>query len=1186
MLISLDVQGFKSFPEHTEISFHPGVTAIVGPNGSGKSNVTDAIRWGLGEQSARKLRGRKMEDMIFSGTAHRHALGYAEVTLTFDNSNHILPIDFETVAITRRYYRSGESEYLINQSPCRLKDIQELLMDTGVGLEGYSIIGQGKIDDILNQKSEDRRQIFDEASGIMQYKTRKADAERELEKANRNLVRVDDILNELRLQAEPLAKQAADAERYQDLFERFRALDLSLSLHQLNLSAEQGKELEEKRKVARSEIRDTESEIQKIRDRNHDLAAREQALETELNRDRDSYNKMVVAKADIGGEKALAAEREQASIERRRSLELEKSRIRERRSAVADDLVKRTERLEKLKRQHTEFSLKLETATERLHEASEGLTLKERERDDLRQNLQSIQDRIFNLNSFLQATIGEEQSLRNITETEQTTALGEQSERNRLAFRLEEEETNVKQVFDSSHLLSEQLEQANKEKRDAETDVEHLSRRLTDAENHVAKMTYECETLERLEQQYEGYQKPVQRLMQSIEKGQLSDEGVIGPLGTLLFTPDDYAVAIDIALGGAVHHVVCDRESDAKRLVAYLRRERLGRTTFLPLDSLSPRRADQHLVTVAEQCHGFIGIASELVQINEAFQKALDFSLGRVFIAATLDDATVIARETKRRYRVVTLEGDVINPGGSITGGSVSQHQTGLVGRPEKIRRLRQSLDVSKQRIDELQAKKQEALNTLRAKAGAVKDLLEKRQTTMERLSEQKAELEMRKRELDRMDRGLERKFDDLKRNNEKLVLLAQKKKITSDELRSENEKMSVNKQKLDAIENENRSAEARRNQLRDDVTHLTISMTSIDETLRELTEHIEHSEQEKLESDKRMRAIDAENEELEQSIADCRRLFADKSRQLTQLESNLLKTERTIEERKIAQAEIGRERQQLFHELEKKSEQLGLMRGEWSKLEAMDERLASQQSDVLNRIWETYRLTKQQLYETISVPKSVSGATRERSAVRRDLEQIGPINHQAVKDYALLRERLASIEIQREDIEQAKSELKSVVTTLEQSMRERFSATFHQINQNFSQVFSEFFNGGMARLTLEGDEDILDQAIEIRAQPPGKKLQRLSLLSGGERCLTAIALIFAILKLKPTPFVVFDEIESSLDDVNVKRFTDYIARYADSMQFILVTHRKGTMEAADRLYGVAMQERGISRILSTKLST
>ncbi|HHX19533.1 MAG TPA: chromosome segregation protein SMC [Clostridiaceae bacterium] len=1187
MLKSLEIQGFKSFPERTELLFHEGITAIVGPNGAGKSNITDAIRWALGEQSAKSLRGSRMEDVIFSGTAQRRAVSFAEVTLTLDNSSGLLPIDYETVLITRRYYRSGESEYLINKTPCRLRDVNELLMDTGIGLDGYSIIGQGKVDEILSSRSEDRRAVFEEASGIVQFRTRKEEALRKLRRSEQNLVRVDDLLAELNDRAVPLAKQADDARSHLDLALRFKRLDAALILRQIaNLELQQAKRADDL-ELTKLDLEAARVEQDNARVSHAEVVELVDGIESRIDAEQVRFNELSVIETEKTGLDALYREKLAASKKNSESLMEEQNRLTMQVMAFDHELTGRASRRESL-------IARKQRALDELKSAEEALTGVEQilneilvRSSEVLEKRDRLSERVFSLLATHRERTGERQALgsrRDHIRHELDVVEDDLAKAAEKADRLRKEVTSLDEAIVKTER---EAANAHEDVGQRHLDADAIEASLNETISEIQRLRYEAETLERLESSFEGYQRPVQLLMQRLQHaGDNKGEGIYGPLGSLLTVPEDLTRAVEVALGASTHNIVCDTSETAKEQIEWLRRTRGGRITFLPVQSLESRPVDRATLDKASRAKGWIGVASELVSCDLAIQPALRFTLGRTLIVETLDDAVSLSDAIHRSHTIVTRDGDVVHRGGSMTGGTSSKKTAGVLGRPARIREIGKLVESLEDRTAELGSQLEIATEALKHAGAKEESLLEELADLKRRHLRLSAELDAEELAYERFARTNR----DLK--DEAAVIDRRVEEISAEMSAIEIERESVAAERDEAalfvmqFETENIERAGERDICRDRVTHLKVSIDSIDEAILDFDSMTTRTGSEKEHAEMRLKSVGRELEEQNSLI--------EKSRK--DLEENRSALELVAIEREESQKTIVELMEKREEESARQRQWLETMTGvndTVSKLTAIYERQTSecarnreQIDDQLNRLWETHGLTRIEAENDACEITSMSKAQSERAELKRRIDQLGPINHNAVAEYEALTERIEYMTAQRDDIEKAGQGLESVIRDLDRSMREQFSKTFEVINRNFSQVFSELFSGGQAEIVLEGDEDVLLADIAIRAQPPGKRLQRLSLLSGGERCLTAIALLFAILKLKPAPFCVFDEVESALDDANVQRFTDYVRRYAWSMQFILVTHRKGTMEAADRLYGVTMQERGISRVLSMKLSS
>ncbi len=1184
MLTSLEIQGFKSFPDYTEINFHKGITAIVGPNGAGKSNITDAIRWVLGEQSAKTLRGQRMEDVIFNGTAQRRPVSFCEVTLTFDNSKGILPIDYERVALTRRYYRSGDSEYLINKTPCRLKDINALLMDTGIGLDGYSIIGQGRIDEILSNKSEDRRAIFEEASGIVQYRSRKDEALRKLDRSQDNLVRVDDLLNELHSQSQALEKQAGDARSHIELASRYRQLDTALTLRQIESLEAQKTKREEDARLMKADLDQARLAQTQSRGAYEASLARVKALDQELEEAQGRFNDYSVKETVLRGLEALYKEKYASSKKGAESLLEEKNRLIMQVMATEEDLAARQSRRQELLNRSQSIRETLEEARRKLaekeasfHESGLELATLAARRGDLAEALAS-------LSASLEAQTDQDQALAK-------TWAALEGRKAQLALELERQDQELaRQVQDRQALEAviasreEARVQARKETETGHQNADLIDRSMEDARRIVKQALYEAETLERLEADYEGYSRSVQAIMREASKGK--GEGLYGPLGSLLTVDDRYQEAIETALGASSHHLVCDGPERAEGWIDWLRQNKAGRATFLPVKALSVRPLDQRTLQEAVKSSGWIGLAADLVTCQAQILPAVRYSLGRILVVKTLDDAVALSQKTERAYTVVTLDGDQVNRGGSMTGGYRSSRGAGVLGRPGRIQAARAEAAAKEAEIQALQGRMDKAKEALRRAAAQEESLLEtladERRTLVRLTAEEKAAGLAR----DRLVQELDRQEGDLAQSQKRRQELALSGKALEAKIRDLTEEREGLNARLLGLDSHHREGQADLDQSRDQVTRQEVSLTSLEETLASFDE-VTHAAQNEIGTAKsRLASVEREWADQTGRMEAARQAIEDNDQALVLAVEKRASCQESLTGLMETREGEASGQGALLAGMNTANDSLASLQAVYERQDADIGRMAQQVDDLVNRLWETHGLTRFEAEKEAGDIGPIAKATAERAALKRRIDDLGPINHNAIQDYEALRARIDYTEAQRQDIEGAKADLEGIIRDLDQSMREQFNRTLHEINQNFNQVFSELFSGGQAQITLEGEADILTADIGIEAQPPGKKLQKLSLLSGGERSLTAIALLFAILKLKPAPFCVFDEVESALDDANVKRFTDYVRRYAWSMQFILVTHRKGTMEASDRLYGVTMQERGISRVLSMVLST
>ncbi len=1178
-LKALEIQGFKSFPDKTVLAFGSDITAVVGPNGSGKSNIADAIRWVMGEQSTRTLRGSKMEDVIFNGTEKRKGLGFAEVTLVLDNTEHLFPLEETEVAVTRRYYRSGESEYYINRRACRLKDINELFMDTGLGREGYSIIGQGRIDEILSVKSADRREVFEEAAGISRFRHRKEEAERKLERTDENLVRINDKISELELQVEPLRVQAEKTKKYNVLRDELKGLEISVWLETLERIRANSVKVKADCEAAIRQRDGAKAAVEGLYVRRDALAdqMRDKDIEAEGLRGKQSgldeqvhacENSIALLKNDIKNNSANA-QRIRQELEQQEgragSLAAQIADGKGRLEEIRGEMAACRERIDALNRDAQEVlgsagSLNEELASlqerERLETASAGEArellsalaaaaqeLYDRE-EKLGQELQEQEDRAAQAREALDATRKE---LDKVTE----------------------DRDGAKNVISGYQMRL----QSRQRKLDA---AQEAHRRLQMDENNL---NARIKMLAEMEKMYEGYSKAVKLVMGEGALGGL--RGVRGPVAGLLHVPDQYAVAIEIALGGAMQNLVVERDGDGKNAINYLKRRDGGRATFLPMNTIRPADFRDRAV---EREDGFVGMGDSLISFDPEYANIFSNLLGRVVIARDLDSAMAMARKFGHRFRVVTLDGQVLNAGGSMTGGSVSR-SAGILSRANELERLNQQkegLAADLKAADDELSKAQREVTAAQYELDAAAAQLREAEDAVLKYSEradsartQAADVELRRQTLAGEREQVRRRMEENTANTDQAKARIGELEGSAAALRAEGEAKAQG-----------------RTALQDKVARLN-------------EESAQHSA--------RLAGLEGEQSALSQSVGELERLrddlsgdTASRAAMIGQFEEQNSYLTRRIEEEELrlqALREASREgtaairrlneeklalegeRNRADKEIRDKNDELVRMEGEVSNLENKAAAAALEESQILDKLWESYELSheaaRSQRVELESVPK----AQRRIGELKRSISALGSINPDAVEEFARVNERYTYFTGQRDDVARAKKELQDIIAQIVGEMTGIFQEQFALINEGFRQAFTDLFGGGRANLELEDPEDVLNCGIEIKAQPPGKTVQNMSALSGGERALIAIALYFAILKVRPTPFCVMDEIEAALDESNVVRYARYLRRISDKTQFIVITHRRGTMEEADVLYGVTMQEKGVSRMLTINLN-
>ncbi len=1181
-LKKLTIHGFKSFADKVEIQFDHGVTGIVGPNGCGKSNIADAVRWVLGEQSAKTLRGSKMEDVIFNGTEKRRRLAYCEVTLTFDNEDKALPIDFAEVAVSRRVYRDGEAEYQLNGTSCRLRDIVDLFRDTGVGKEGYSLIGQGRIDEILSNRSEDRRKVFEEAAGIVKYKSRKIDAQRRMENTQKNLTRVQDILAELEDRVEPLREQSETAREYLQLRDELKGLEINAFLVRTERYNTRIAELQEAQKALEiSEKENGEALESAAQEREAGLASLEE-LEREAAAQRENVQHWIREVEACEGAVSVMRERIRADEKERDRLLSERDAAKDGGGGVRRHVAELEEKISRESRELEALNAQQEAREKELCAAESDLAeLEERAESEKQQIIQSM-NRLGDVRNQ-QARL---EAMRAALEA-QIESMGEDARRSEAgAESLREQVESAQALLESEKKRKEELDQA------VQDSVEHVrvsneeSRAFSDRVNALMaerqKADSRLKLLVEMQRDYEGYQHSVKQVLLHAKKS--GNTGVHGVVAELIEVPEKLERALDMVLGGALQNIVVERDEDAKRMIEYLRNNRFGRATFLPIGSVRPRVLDAREREVLK-LPGCLGVASELIKFEEKYRAVMDNLLGRTVVAENLEAGIRIQRAGKYAFRLVTLEGDVMHSGGSMTGGSVQSRVTNLLSRGREIDQLKTDL-------------------------ARMEDELIRVRNELARQEEKRAQLKQERAEL----------YDELHRQEVILARAEAHLKAVADEqasheknfarLRAERERLNMQledvKQSLQALDKSQVSAEENTAERQEQARRLMEEVYQ----KRQDTEALRNQTQ-----DQRV-ALATRNRGLEAAIADRDRLIQqadnlekmieDAQRMLEECLKRLEASARTLEEDNTrlvsAREELDRfrtlfeatdarrtEAQRITQELNARMEELRKRSEEWSekrhRMELQRTRVEAEFKQVQDRIWEDYELTYAGAEEFRAEGFKIAESEKRIAAIRARIREMGVVNVSALDEYRQTTERLEELTNQRDDLQKAEQDLQNIVEELERKMEAQFKREFAVLNQNFQRTFVKLFGGGKAELLLSDPSDALNCEIEVVAQPPGKKLQMLTLLSGGERALTAIAILFAMLDLKPTPFCVLDEIEAALDDANIDNYAEYLKSYSQDTQFVVITHRKGTMERCDALYGVVMEEKGVSKMVSVELN-
>ncbi len=1176
-LKSIEVNGFKSFANKIVFKFNNGITGIVGPNGSGKSNVGDAVRWVLGEQSAKQLRGAKMEDVIFAGTELRKPQGSAYVAITLDNSDHVLPIDYTEVTVARRVFRSGESEYLINGVTSRLKDVAALFFDTGIGKEGYSIIGQGQIDRILSGKPEEHRELFDEAAGIVKYKKNKAATEKSLESERENLTRVNDILSELERQVGPLREQSETARRYLIFKDELKKLDINAFLLDSEERDAKKEELEEKLRIVTDDISRIAGE----------LDAAKESYERIENRIEELSNEIDEAKNNLA-EKKLDNEKQDGET---RLVNEQLRSLKDSEGVIAEQIESLNNSLASYKKELDEIFEKKSAIDEQLDDADDVLEAAVQEADSIKERIEKAEAEAEDSKSLIIENISEGGALkakvgRYDTMLENIALRRSELEQRYLSLKSEETRLNAesKEAFEAQKKLTaevERLEQTIAEAREAidESAREELSSKneITATGNQIIGLRSKKETLRNMSERYEGYGNSIKRVME-LKPG---NKGLIGVVADIIEVDKKYETAIETALGGSIQNIVTEDEATAKKMIAFLKENKAGRATFLPIESIVIRGGVDEAV---KKERGVVGIASDLVKSDAKFDTIIRHLLGRIVVCDNIDNASGLARKYKQSLRIVTLEGEQITPGGAMTGGAF-RNSSNLLGRKRELEDIDEQIVKLEKRKQELEKVVQESKafreskravrdkaldelnqvsvekNTADIAANRAKDRLEEIEGTYNKVAREREELKKQIEEINRnkgeLEKGNLEKEQDNKRLEDRIEEL--EKQLVKDRALHEEKLAAVNELniKFNSIKQEN-------DFLMTNIERIRSAESAAKQNLKSLNDRVSQGATEAAALSEKLSSVAHRIEENNRIIA----IY-----------------EKKLEELKAKKASEQEQHKDFFAKREELSNQMNALDKSSFKLNAQIEKL-TEQGDALNDyMWEEYELTLNSALEFKDDTLTDSGSLKkEISEVKSKIKSLGDVNVNAIEDYKEVSERYEFLKTQHDDIVKAEENLVNIIAELDRAMKEQFAASFKDIRLMFLKVFKELFGGGKCELELVDEENILETGIRIIAQPPGKKLQNMMQLSGGEKSLTAIALLFAIQSLKPSPFCLLDEIEAALDDSNVKRYANYLSRLTSDTQFIVITHRKGTMEACDILYGITMQEKGVSTLVSVNM--
>ena len=1178
----IEIHGFKSFANKIVLDFHEGITGIVGPNGSGKSNVADAVRWVLGEQSAKQLRGGNMQDVIFAGTQIRKPQGFAYVAITLDNSDHSLDISYEEITVSRRIYRSGESEYMINGSACRLKDISELFFDTGIGKDGYSIIGQGQVEKILSGKAEDRRELFDEAAGITKYKRRKLLAEKKLENERENLIRVKDILSELSRQVGPLEEQSKTARKYLDLREELKYHDINIFVNETDKLRQESVKTSEQEVIALEDLERLNKDLEALNKRYEDLDGAVQKLDEDIDSVKSHINDTNLEISDYEGKVALYTEQINYNQQNERNIEL-------RLHDMSLDIEKKNNEIIKYRDDIESLNKKLEQQNALIEKFEDEIISKNTFISDVEKD-------ISNNKSEILKSLNEKSSL--LTRNQKYETLIEQirirkSEAAQKIIDIKTSESKIRSEFDSERQKLSKLreeEKRNKEKLDEILkQIREKSLEINEKNNNLSRLQKEnqhysakLESLKNIAEKYEGYGTSVKRIM---ENNSFSQKGVHGVVAEIIKTEKKYEIAIETALGGRIQNIVTDTEETAKDLIEYLKKNKFGRATFVPLSAVRESKDLKDIPILKED--GVLGTASKLVSADAMYSSLVSNLLGRIIVVSDIDKAVIIAKKYRYEYRLVTLEGDLFNTGGSISGGAY-KNASNLLGRKRELEELESSIEKI-HREEEILSLELESQNNIYEK------LKKSRNELNNILHEMQVEVSALSVSVD----AYEKKLKD--NNASGLEFIEERAKLEEEEKILSNEKLGLIKE-LENIQNIHKKIEIDVSEAesgiqgyrheRDDIlrklSDTRLSISGISHSISFNNENIDRLKLEiqKLEEDKVV--LFKEKEENKDLLLQRKDDISSSKIKIDELRVQVAALKEEELKYSDLKSEQLKKQKEAFSQKDELSRSISGLEKETYRLSTQKEKIEERLAQLSNYMWQEYELTlstAKELFEKVeSSGLPLSDVQKIIIDIKKQIKELGDINVHSIEEYREVSDRYELMKTQYEDIISAEASLVEIIENLDELMRKQFAEKFVEINEQFNKVFVELFGGGAGILKLEEDVDLLEAGISIISQPPGKKLQNMMQLSGGEKALTAISLLFAIQNLKPSPFALLDEIEAALDDSNVDRFANYLHKLSNRTQFIVITHRRGTMVSADRLYGITMQEKGISTLVSVNL--
>ena len=1176
----LELQGFKSFADKTILEFKPGITAVIGPNGSGKSNISDSIRWVLGEQSMKSLRGAKSEDIIFAGTQNRKSLGFAEASIVIDNTDGELPVEYAEVIVTRKIYRSGETGYFINKTPCRLKDILELFMDTGIGKDGYSIIGQGKIDEILSNKSEDRRHIFEEAAGIVKYRARKSESEKKLEQTKLNLLRINDILSEIETGLDPLRIQSEKAKRFLELHESLKDIEVGLFIHNIETYKEKLEQVVEDLKILENQKSDEEEKLNNIQNKKGTLKKQIDELIEEIEKCQnigfESTNQIEKINSEIGISNEKILHNKENNERLLSEIEDSKQKIKD----LQEEKDTKKQKKDSLFSNKEKFEKELEEKKAELSKLTKGLSTKELEIEAKKQVIEKNTDLKYEKNIEISSLDANFENIEKRQKSIKTEIQETVSELDRTRTQKQDMSKEFQKIESEKNSATKELEENSNKKEEIENKIKEFN-------EQIDKMSYELRMkdsrqkfLIETEKEKEGYAKAVKLLLTDCDKNADLNKGVHGIIANLISVDKKYETAIEMTLGGMLQNIVTDNEEVAKKLVNHLRANNMGRASFLPITSIKGSKIDK----IKGKFPGVIGVAADLVKFDKKYTQIVYNLLGRTVIVDNMDTGIALAKENKYGFRIVTIQGDIINASGAITGGSVAQKTVNILGRGREIENLAKEIEVLQNKISETKRSKQDYEESISEFVEDSKELDEKIQQINIVYATEKQKMLSVEEQILRLENTLSKlRNENEKIENQKADIKNQKQNIQNsvEDLEKEINELSIVIKEFAEANSENQKYI---DDLNFDITNLKISVSSFDESGSSIDEIIERIDKDIENYNNAITVKNDQIEDLKREDIELKEKIESLKNQIIEIKNSVSTSTEKIEQLKLDRANKNEELNKIEKDITDQFNLLEDLKGNLVKIDVKKTKLEQDIDLVVNNLWEEYELTPNNATDYKKV-ENVQTTQKEVNDIRSEIKDLGSINVDSIEEYKKTKERYDFMCEQRLDLENTISKLRKMISEITDTMKKQFVEKFKLINKNFNEVFVELFGGGKAELILEDEDNVLECGIDIKAQPTGKKLQNMMLLSGGEKAFTAIALLFAILKINPAPFCILDEIEAALDDVNVYRYAEYLKKFCSDTQFLVITHRKGTMEAADTVYGVTMEENGISKLLSMKLA-